>query len=86
VLRKTLNESKNKDEIDIMKLSFDLVKNFENEKDFAHNYQQRVKLMCETDVHLDKNFSLRMKEGIIDSDKNLKRFIYFSANYQLERK
>jgi hypothetical protein len=50
-----------------MKLSFDLVKNIEKVPDFATD-QERVKLMCEADVHLDENFSLRIKERKIISD------------------
>jgi hypothetical protein len=76
VLEKTFEESSSKNSLDIMKLSFDLVKNIEKEKDFASYdegvYQGRVKLMCEADVHLNENFSLRMKGQTIDSDAKSK--------------
>jgi hypothetical protein len=69
VLQKTIEESSSKDSLDIMKLSFDLVKNIEEVPSFAHN-GGRVKLMCETDVHLNENFCLKMKGEKIDSDAN----------------
>ena len=56
-----------------MKLSFDLVKNIDKEADSYVNegvYEGQVKLMCETDVHLYENFSLRMKGEKIDADAN----------------
>ena len=73
MLKETIDESENKDSLDIMKLSFDLVKNIGEKKSFASYdknkvYQGQVKLMCEADVHLYENFSLRMKEGKIDTD------------------
>ena len=75
MLKETIDESENKDSLDIMKLSFDLVKNIGEKESFASYdmrgvYQGQVKLMCEADVHLYENFSLRMKEGKIDSDQN----------------
>jgi hypothetical protein len=72
VLKDTIAESKNENVLDIMKLSFDLVKNIDKVRDFASTdddgvYQGHVKLMCETDVNLNENFSLKMKRGEIDS-------------------
>ena len=78
MLKKTFEKSSKKDEnsLDIMKLSFDLVQNIDQEESFPFYTQEnkkqvyhgRSKLMCETDVHLNENFSLRMKEEKIDSD------------------
>ena len=73
VLKETIAESSSKNSLDIMKLSFDLVENIDNERSFPRyrrytefgcekkEFLGRGKLMCETDVHLNKNFSLRMK-------------------------
>jgi len=77
VLEKTIADSdwNNGTNLDIMKLSFDLVKNIEKLKDEgvqnADGTYYRIKLMCETDVNLVENFSLRMKGPKIDSDDNI---------------
>jgi len=87
VLKATIAEPKNENSLDIMKLSFDLVKNIDKEPDFASKdengvYLGQVKLMCETDVNMIKNFSLKRKIGKIDSGTLEGPFVHHFQNFK----
>ena len=59
----------------MMEMSFDLVKNIDKVKDFpaphsdTGSFTGQVKLMCEADVQLHKNFRIRIKGNQIDSNE-----------------